>query len=220
MSLAHALLRQCGKPSGWLGRVTLWRMNLSHSKVTEWGLSHLSIGKADTILDVGCGGGATIARLADLASEGKIYGVDYSEDSVAASRKTNQRLIAAGRAEIVQASVSKLPFTDNLFDLVTAVETHYYWPDLEADVKETLRVLKPGGTFALIAEAYKGGKYDRLLRGLEELPRRGIMSYALLTASEHSSLLAAAGYADVQVFEKYEKGWLCANGRKGSATIR
>jgi ubiquinone/menaquinone biosynthesis C-methylase UbiE len=214
MSLAHELLRQCGKPTGWLGRATLWRMNRSHSRVTEWGLSHVSIGKADTILDVGCGGGATIARLAGLATEGKIYGVDYSEDSVAASRKTNQHLIVAGRVEVLQASVSHLPFADNLFDLVTAVETHYYWPHLASDVAETLRVLKPGGIFALIAEAYKGGKYDRLLRRLEALQRRGIMNYAHLTASEHGSLLSAAGYSDVQVVEQYEKGWLCATGRK------
>ena len=53
--------------------------------------------------------------------------------------------------------MSKLPFPDGMFDLVTAVETHYYWPDLVADMREVLRVLKPGGTFVLIAEAYKDG---------------------------------------------------------------
>jgi len=42
-----------------------------------------------------------------------------------------------------------------VFDIVTAVETHYYWPNLATNVKEILRVLKPGGTFALIAEAYR-----------------------------------------------------------------
>ena len=215
MSLAHVLLRQCGKPTGWLGRLTLWRMNRSHSKLTEWGLGQLPIGKAEAILDIGCGGGATIARLAALATDGKVYGVDYSEDSVAASRATNERLIAAGRVEISQASVSELPFADDRFDVVIAVETHYYWPHLESDVAETLRVLKPGGTFALIAEAYKGGKYDRLLQRLDMLQQRGIMNFALLTASEHNALLSAAGYSDVEVVEQYEKGWLCATGRKG-----
>jgi ubiquinone/menaquinone biosynthesis C-methylase UbiE len=182
--------------------------------VTEWGLSHVSIQKRDTILDVGCGGGATIARLGALASEGKIYGVDYSEASVAASRRRNQRSIFAGRAEVLHASVSKLPFPDNLFDLVTAVETHYYWPNLTSDMQGTLRVLKPGGTLVLIAEAYKGGKYDRLLRRLEELQRRGIMRYAHLTPSEHGAFLSTAGYSGVQIFEHYEKGWLCVTGRK------
>ncbi len=39
MSLGHAVLRQCGRPTGWIGRLTLWRMNRRHSKVTAWGLS-------------------------------------------------------------------------------------------------------------------------------------------------------------------------------------
>ena len=56
-------------------------------------------------------------------------------------RQTNKKLIEAGRAEIHQASVSKLPFPNDQFDLVTAVETQYYWPDLVNDMREILRVL-------------------------------------------------------------------------------
>ena len=41
-------------------------------------------------------------------------------------------------------------------DVVTAVKTHYYWPDLHADLREILRVLKPGGALVVIAEAYRG----------------------------------------------------------------
>lgn len=214
MSLGHALLRQCGRPSGRLGRLNLWRMNRSHSRLTEWGLTHATIGKRDTILDVGCGGGRTVSRLAAVATEGKTYGVDYSEESVALSRRTNRRLVEAGRVEILLASVSQLPFPDGTLDLVTAVETHYYWPDLPADMREILRVLKPGGALLVIAEAYKGGKYDRILRRLEELQRQAIMTYAHLTIAEHGELLSKAGYADVRVREEYEKGWLCATGRK------
>ena len=169
VSLATRLLHQCRKPSGRAGRLTLWSMNRRHAKVTEWGLGHIAIQPGDTILDVGCGGGRTIARLAAAATDGKVYGVDFSEESVAASRRANARMVEAGRVEIVHGSVSKLPFPDATFDLVTAVETHYYWPDLPADMREVLRVLKPGGMFVIIAEAYKGGKYDRLLRRIETL---------------------------------------------------
>jgi ubiquinone/menaquinone biosynthesis C-methylase UbiE len=187
-------------------------MNRRHATVTEWGLRHASIRAQDTILDVGCGGGKTVARLAAIATEGKTYGVDYSDDSVAESRRSNQRSIAAGRVEILHGAVSRLPFPDRMFDLVTAVETHYYWPDLHADMRGILRVLKPGGMFVLIAEAYKGGKYDRLLQNLEKL--RGIMPYAHLTVNEHRDLFVNAGYADVQVFEEYDKGWICVVGRR------
>jgi SAM-dependent methyltransferase len=212
MSLGRTLLKQCSKPSGWLGRINLWSMNRRHSKLTEWGLTHVSIQNRDTILDVGCGGGVTVARMAAMASEGKTYGVDYSEESVAAAQRTNRKCIAAGRVEILLGSVSHLPFPDQMFNLVTAVETHYYWPHLNADMQEVLRVLNPGGALIIIAEAYKGGKYDRLLRRLEEL--RGIMNYAHLSVSEHSELFSKAGYSDVQVFEEYDKGWICAVGRK------
>jgi ubiquinone/menaquinone biosynthesis C-methylase UbiE len=187
-------------------------MNRSHSNLTEWGLKHISVQKHDTILDVGCGGGKTIARLAAMGTEGKTYGIDYSEESVAASRRVNRKLIAAGRVEVMPGSVSRLPFPDQIFDLVTAVETHYYWPDLNADMQEILRVLKPGGALIIIAEAYKGGKYDQMLQKLEAL--RGMMNYAHLTVSEHRELFSKAGYSEVQVFEEYEKGWICAVGKR------
>ena len=210
MSVGHVLLRQCRKPSGWLGRLTLWRMNRSHFKMTEWGLTHVSVQPRDTILDLGCGGGRTVAKLATLANQGKVYGVDYSDESVAASRRTNRASIDAGRVEIVRAAVSQLPFPNQMFDLVTAVETHYYWPDLSTDLQEVLRVLKPSGALVVIAEAYKGGKYDALLQSVEALRQRGIMHYAHLTVDEHRELLSRAGYASVRVFEDYSRAWLCA----------
>src|SRR5260370_4095532 len=139
------VVNQCRRPTGWLGRIVLWRMNSSHSKLTDWGLGHVSVGKGDTILDVGCGGGRTVSKLAAIAAEGKVYGVDCSEESVAASKRTNARGIDAGRGEIRRGSVSQLPFSDGLFDLRTGVETHFWWPDLPGDVREVFRVLKPGG---------------------------------------------------------------------------
>jgi ubiquinone/menaquinone biosynthesis C-methylase UbiE len=161
-----------------------------------------------------------VAKLAGLATEGKTYGVDYSDASVAASRQTNRASISEGGVEIVRASVSKLPFIDDTFDLVTAVETHYYWPDLRGDLREVLRVLKPGGMLMVVAEAYKGGRYDAVLRRLETLQQRGIMNYAHLTVGEHRELLANAGYSDVQVFEEYDRGWLCAIGRRPNQSSR
>lgn len=212
MTLGSALLNQCRKPAGWLGRFNLWDMNRRHSKLTDWGLKHISIKNHDTILDVGCGGGRTVYKLAALAKEGRICGIDHSEESVAASCRTNQKWIEKGRVEIRLGSVSNLPFPDRKFDLATAVETHYYWPDMSADMREVQRVLKPGGTLIIIAEAYKGGKYDKLLQRLEELKR--VMTYSHLSVDEHRGLFSEAGYSKVQVFEEYDKGWICGIGRR------
>ena len=79
------LLDQCRKPTGWLGRLFLWVMKRVHSKLAEWGLQQVSVVKGDTILDVGCGGGAMVRKLAAVAAEGKVYGIDHSEQSVAAA---------------------------------------------------------------------------------------------------------------------------------------
>jgi ubiquinone/menaquinone biosynthesis C-methylase UbiE len=213
-TIAVGFIHQCRRPNGWLGRFVIRGMNRRHSKVTDWGLEHVTVRRSDIVLDVGCGGGRTIAKLAALATAGKVYGADFSGTSVAAARRSNRNTIREGRVAIVQSSVSALPFPDSRFDVVTAVETHYYWPDLVGDLREVRRVLKPGGTFALIAESYRGGRHDRALAHLDTLNRRGIMKYAFLTVPEHRSLLTQAGFSDVEVFEKYEKNWLCAVGTK------
>ena len=56
----------------------------------------------------------------------KSHGIDYAATSVTAARRLNRNEIARGRVEIQQASVSELPFRDRMFDLVTAIETHFW----------------------------------------------------------------------------------------------
>jgi ubiquinone/menaquinone biosynthesis C-methylase UbiE len=179
--------------------------------VTDWGLSHISVGSGDTILDVGCGGGRTVSKLAGLAAQGKVYGLDHSEESVAASKKTNADGIANGRADIRLGSVSQLPFPDGMFDLVTAVETHFWWPDLPGDMREILRVLKPGGKLIIIAEVYKGANTKMAELCERYAPRTGM---TLLDIEEHRELFRNAGYSDVQVSVEQKKGWLCGVGTK------
>jgi ubiquinone/menaquinone biosynthesis C-methylase UbiE len=186
-------------------------MNARHSRVTDWGLSHVSIEKHQTILDVGCGGGRTVHKLAALASAGKVYGVDYSKESVAVAGKTNSKEIATGRVKIIEGSVSDLPFPDHVFDLVTAVETHFWWPDLPAGMREILRVLKPGGKLVIVAEVYRNAptKVAALLE--KYLPLSGMK---LLTVEQHRELFENAGYADVEVLVDPGKGWIIGKGRK------
>ena len=164
LALALYILNQVRKPNRGIGRFFLWIMNKSHSNLTDWGLKHVPIEKDFTILDVGCGGGRTIQKLAAIATDGMVYGVDYAKGSVAASRAKNLQLIKTGRVEIQRASVSQIPFPENKFDLITAVETQYYWPDPVNDMREILRGLKPGGTLIVIAESYKHGTHNALMQ--------------------------------------------------------
>lgn len=203
------LVRQVRGPSKWIGQPFARIMNLSHSGLTDWGLQHVKVEKDFTVLDVGCGGGRTIQKLAAMATEGKVYGVDYAQGSVAVSRSKNEQAINEGRVKIKQASVSQLPFADNKFDLVTAIETQYYWPDLPNDMQEVLRVIKPGGTLLIIAETYKGGTGSQATA-----PIMRLLGSSRLSVEDQRNLFATAGYSDVQVFEEQKRGWICVSGKK------
>ena len=135
------------KPQGKLGNIQLKSMNKEHTPVSLWGLKHLNIKSDDVILDVGCGGGINVKRMAKSAK--KVYGIDYSIESVKLSKEVNEKLIDEGKVEIIEGNVKSLPFEDNTFDIVTAFETVYFWPDIEKCFAEVKRVLKPGGIFLI-----------------------------------------------------------------------
>jgi len=212
--VAPIVLFQVRRPSRGIGGFFLWAMNVSHSRMTDWALSHVDVAKSSTILDVGCGGGRTIQKMAAMASDGVVHGVDYSAESVAVSRATNAASIETGRVHVDRASVSQLPFADGMFDLVTSIESHYYWPDLVKDLQEIRRVLKPGATLMIAAESYNGGAFG-WLQQIVMKPLGG----AFLSAEEYGRLFAAAGYSDVEVFEEAKRGWLCAVGKNTTRVL-
>jgi SAM-dependent methyltransferase len=177
--------------------------------MTNWGLSHLSIGKRDTILDIGCGGGGTVHKLAKIATNGKVYGIDFADESVRVSRMTNKQFVQMGRVEIHQSTVSCLPFPDNMFDLVTAVNTHNFWPDLVNDMQEILRVLKPSGKLIIIGSVYEGGKYNKRNQKYAEF-----IEIASPSVNELREIFLRAGYSEVQMFEEYNRSRMCGIGRK------
>lgn len=203
------IFRQVRKPSGWIGRRVVAAMNVGHGAMTDWALQQVTIAKDAAILDIGCGGGRTVQKLAALAPDGKVVGLDYSSTSVEVSRLTNAQEIEAGRVEIEQGSVASLPFQDGTFNVVTAVETHYYWPDLPANVREVFRVLKSGGSFVLVAETYRGGPF-RFIYGVV-MP---LLRAAYLTDEEHRNLLSHAGFTDVVTRHKPRKNWILTTGSK------
>jgi SAM-dependent methyltransferase len=151
-------LYQLRKPSNHLGRWLLRDMNRRHSELTDWGLSQVYVGTELAILDVGRGGGRTLEKLAALAPSAHVVGIDHATGSVAESEAHNRALIADGRIEVKRASVDHIPEPDGRFDLATAIETHYYWPDLVGGFREIRRVLRQGGTLIVIAEAYRDAR--------------------------------------------------------------
>lgn len=202
-------INQCKKPSGEQGKLIADRMNESHYALTSWGMEQFSIAPDSIILDVGCGGGRTIQRMAEMASEGKVYGIDYSPDCVAWSNAYNAELIKEGRAEIMHAAVNELPFIDNYFDIVTAVETVYFWPDLGECFKEIKRVLKPAGKFIIINEVYQ----SELFRERNEAySAAGDMQ--IFAPEELKKYLEEAQFKNVTSAVVESNNWLCCIGEK------
>ena len=205
------LLSQCGKPRGRFGRFLVRGMNFGHSGLTRWGLTKVEIRDNATVLDIGCGGGRALERLASLASLGKVVGIDYSEDSVAVARKRNQRLIATGRVEVLHGSVSSMPFPDATFDCVSAVETYYFWPDIAADLAEVRRVMKPSGQMVIIAGMYRGSRFDK--RNMRLIRAGGMRCFSV---QEFEETLQDAGFSAVAVSVEPRKGWVCVVSELGS----
>ena len=194
------------EPVGLGGRLMVRMMNLGHRALAGWGFGFLSLPEDAAALDCGCGGGANLKKLLRLCPKGSVRGVDVSAVSVEKSRRLNRRAIAAGRCEVLRAGAAALPFGDGQFDLVTAFETVYFWPDLPRCFREVRRVLKHGGTFFVCNEC--GG--DR--PGDEKWTKR-VDGMTVYRDAQLRTLLERAGFADVQV-HKDRRGWLCLSAKK------
>ena len=196
------LMDQFKRPTGRRGRLVAALMNRGHKPLTLWGLTHVNIEPDYVILDVGCGGGKTVSRLAQKAPRGKVFGIDYSADMVEYSKKVNKKLIAENRVEIVEGSVDKMDFSDDFFDLVTAIETYYFWPSFSDALKEIKRVLKPDGKLLIVNEMVKDGVYD--IKCAKTIKKAQVR---LLSLEETKNILQSVGFADVQIFTKVKSPW-------------
>jgi SAM-dependent methyltransferase len=113
-----------------------------------------------------------------------------------------------GRVFLREANVSDLPYDDGRFDLVVAINSHCFWSDLAAALREIRRVLQPGGTVALAGGEYFGGKHDTRNRRLAANGRMNCQ-----TLPELRDTLGEAGYSNTEIHEEWDKGWFCVVGR-------
>lgn len=179
------------KPKGKLGNIQLKSMNKEHTPLALWNLKHLDIKPDDIVLDVGCGGGININRMAEKAK--KVYGVDYSIESVKLSREVNGDLIGQGKVEVLEGDVQSLPFEDNTFDIITAFETVYFWPNIEKSFGEVKRVLKTGGTFMMGMES----------NGSDNIPMKiskKLIDMEVYSDDELTGFLKANDYSNITVY--------------------
>lgn len=191
MGMIKSFFSQCARPEGFLGRVMLRFMNFGHAPLTNWGLSLVEIHDSWTILDIGCGGGATLKRLLKRSKDAQVYGIDISEESVAKAKKVNADNLDK-QVFVTQGSAEKLPYEDGKFDLVTAVETVYFWPNLPNCLKEVKRVMKPGGRFTIMVEVLES---DSIWTGVVD----GMTAYS---PEQLKEMLDEAGFVKIELHRK------------------
>ena len=191
MGFLKTMFTNCACPKGFLGRCMLRFMNFGHAPLTNWGLDHVNFSDGMVMLDIGCGGGATLKRLLKRSPEGMVYGIDISEESVVKAKNVNKQLLNK-QVFVQQGSANRLPWEDQKFDVVTAVETVYFWPNLPQCFQEVKRVLKPGGQFAIMLEVIEGDSiWTNVVEGMT------VYSPEML-----KDMLEQAGFGDVKVFRK------------------
>ena len=191
MGLLKSFFSQCARPEGSLGHAMLCFMNYTHAPLTNWGLKLVQVKDGWTMLDVGCGGGFTIRRLLNRSKDAHVYGIDISEESVTKAKKVNAEVLNK-QVFVTQGSAERLPYNNEIFDLVTAVETVYFWPNLPDCLQEVRRVLKPGGKFAIMVEVVDSdSKWTSVVEGM-----------TAYTPEQLEALLVDAGFVQTEIHRK------------------
>lgn len=197
---------QCMKPHGEEGIQTIENMNENHKGISEFAFECVNVNEDYKILDIGCGGGVNIEKFLKL-TRNHVDGLDYSEVSVAESIKRNQEAIDNGRCEIVHADVSAMPLEDESYDLVSAFETVYFWPNIGETFKEVSRITKPNGQF-MIAQGTDGNHPD------DEKWLATVEGMSVYTSDELEKYLLDAGFKSVESFKKENDYILVVIGQK------
>jgi SAM-dependent methyltransferase len=142
------------------------------------------------ILDLGCGTGT---NLDSLGRFGEAYGIDESDLALGFCQRRGLGLLAQGRAE-------RLPFCENCFDLVCALDLLEHLADDDAALGQAFRVLKPGGILLVTVPAYPSlfGAHDHALGHKRRYKKADLgfkvkrSGFSLIKTSHYMSLLFPA----------------------------
>jgi ubiquinone/menaquinone biosynthesis C-methylase UbiE len=174
---------QAVKPHGALGVVMGWfleRGNAVQNKVT---VEALAPAPGASVLEIGFGPGHALEMLSRKAPLALIAGADHSELMVETARRRLEPRRGPAALDLRVAEAQALPFPDEAFDLVYAVNSYHQWPDPEAALAEIAGVLKPGGEVVLSIRDFR-------VEGRFEPPGKG---EAVARAAE--PLLAGLGFS-------------------------
>jgi SAM-dependent methyltransferase len=125
----------------------------------------------------------------------------------------NRSGVKAGRVVIREGDAEAIPFEDGMFDLITAFETVYFWPDAEAAFLEINRKLKPSGVFLVACEVRRPESGEKHF--LEDADT-GKGAFRVFGRGEMKGILGNAGFVNIKELLPLENRWLCLSAQKKS----
>lgn len=163
-------------------------MEEEHLPITLPVIEKMQLATTDNVLDIGCGSGWLSRRLAQRIPEGRVVGMDISDEMVRRARRAS---VEEGNLLFVVGEVRQIPWEANFFTRAISVESAYYWPDPASSLKEIFRVLREGGSAWILINYYRDNLHCHQWGEKLAVPTH------LLSADDWAALFRDAGFADV-----------------------
>jgi len=163
-------------------------MEQDHLPITLPVLEKMHLGPTDNVLDIGCGSGWLARRIGKLVPEGRVVGMDISDQMIRVARRNSTE---QDNILFIPGEVGEIPWEPNFFTRVISVESAYYWPDPAAGAREIERVLRPGGSAWILINYYRDNPHCHQWGSLLTVPTH------LIAAEEWVGLFKAAGFTEV-----------------------
>jgi len=160
-----------------------------HSDITDQTLALMDIQPEDRILDLGCGTGWASRRMARIAVQGEVVGLDVADEML---RRAEESSSAFKNVRYVWGSAENIAEADNAFTKVLSVESFYYYADQGKALDELRRVMAPGAKLFILINLYKDNHYS--LRWVAELK----VPVQALSEAEYKTLLQKHGFTNVE----------------------
>ena len=196
-SLPHVEETRFGK---WFLRTETWRVHVLERAIAD--LVRLIPDRQASygvVVDVGCGSGYSLPKLAQRFAPRELVGVDIDPQMLAVARAEADR--AGIQPRLVEASSTRMPLADASVDLLFCHQTFHHLVEQEAALAEFLRVLKPGGVL-LFAESTRRYIHSWIIRALFRHPME-----VQRTAPEYLQMLRSAGFTVPEASISYPYLW-------------
>lgn len=169
--LIYYLIKQAKKPSGAVGRVITKIWSSYFKDLSLWVIRQTAISDNSRILEVGYGGGSTIKNLIALGKNLEIHGIDISKESYQTTKRINRESVQNGSVQLKIGSVEALPYQNQYFDVVFAIQTHLFWKDLKKGFQEIYRVMSSHSILVVASEKDKINYHMTMYQTSHELSK-------------------------------------------------